>query len=496
MLKNRVISLFLCMGLLFSGCVPGNLKQEQTSGTEPVSMNPAPDLSYEVPVSVPHILVDQIGYPSFGEKTAIFTGDNLPKDFEVVDTESGEVVFSGKIKEREHSGTDRDVSGYGDFSELTEEGSYYIQSSILGRSYEFKIDEDVYDDIFADAIARLKVHQEKKLNVILPTQNGEPAEKIMQGGWFTDELGNQELLQSCEAMMTVLTAYELYPDSFEKENPEEEPALLSHLRMQTEWMLGLQDEKSGGVYGGILAESDKAIPTYRAAEMSVEAAACFAAAMAKFSYTYKKYDQQYAAQCLRAADRAWKYIGKQQTSEDETKAATTAGMLFTAAAELYRASGQQAYHLPVKQILSAGVKPGEDVWDTYGAVTYLMTRFSVDVENCAVIMKQLMNCAEEISARARASAYFTEGNAAYTNTKELLWNMVILSVADYVITNHEYATVIEEHQHYLFGCNPDGISLMKEEDCDSVLPSESGEREELLLNAYYICMLSQMLKED
>lgn len=496
MARNRIISLFVCMGLLFSGCAPGALKREEIAGTELVSMNPAPDLSYEVPASVPHILVDQIGYPSLGEKTAIFTGDNLPEDFEVVDAESGEVVFSGKIKEREQSNVNRELPGYGDFSELTEEGTYYIRSSVLGRSYEFVIRDDVYDGIFADAIARLARHQEKKLNVILPTENGEPAEKIMQGGWFTDKAGNQDLMQSCEVMMAVLTAYELYPDSFGKEDPEEQPVLFSYLRQQTEWMLGLQDEKSGGVYGGILAESDKAIPAYRAADMSEEAAACFAAAMAKFSYTYKKYDQQYAAQCLRAADRAWKYISKQKEAEDGTKAAATEGMLLSAAAELYRASGQQTYHLPVKQILSAGVKPGEDAWDTYGAVTYLTTRSSVNVEDCEVLMKQLMNCAEEISARARASAYFTEGNAAYTNTKELLWNMVILSVADYVITNHEYATVIEEHQHYFFGCNPDGICLMKEEGSDSILPLKDGEREGLLLNAYYICMLSQMLKED
>lgn len=484
------------MGLLFSGCTSDAFRQQETAGTELVSMNPAPDLSYEVPVSVPHILVDQIGYPPHGEKTVIFTGSSLPEEFEVVDADSGEVVFAGKIKRREQSNGGQETPGYGDFSELTEEGTYYIQSSVLGRSYEFVIRDDVYDGIFADAIARLARHQEKKLNVILPTENGEPAEKIMQGGWFTDEEGNQDLLQSCEAMMAVLTAYELYPDSFEQENQEEEPALFSCLRQQTEWMLGLQDEKSGGVYGGILAENDKAIPTYRAAAMSEETAACFAAAMAKFSYTYKKYDQQYAAQCLRAADRAWKYISKQQIAQEGTKAAAAEGMLFSAAAELYRASGQQTYHLTVKQILSAGVKPGEEVWDTYGAVTYLTTRLSVNVEECEVLMKQLMNCAEEIPARARANAYFTEGNAAYTNTKELLWNMVILSVADYVITNHEYATVIEEHQHYFSGCNPDGICLIKEEGCDSILPSEDGGREDLLLNAYYICMLSQMLKED
>lgn len=483
------------MGLLFSGCAPEDSGQKRTD-TELVSMNPSPDLSYEVPVSVPHILVDQVGYPSFGEKTAIFTGSTLPETFEVVAAESGEVVFSGKIKEREQENAAGEALGYGDFSDLTESGTYYIRSSILGRSYEFLIAEDVYDGIFEEAVGRLAKTRDKKLNVILPTEDGETAEKIIQGGWVTDEAGNQDLLLSAEVMMAVLTAYELYPDSFAGEEAAEVPALLANLQRQTEWMLALQDEKSGGVYGGIVAESDTTIPTYRAKEMSEEASACFAAALAKFSYTYKKYDQTYAAQCLKAADRAWKYINRQKNSNDPARKAAPDEVLFAAAAELYRASGQQIYHLSVKQSLASGVNPGESVWDTYASVTYLTTRHAVSVTDCEAIMKQLMGCAEEISARARASAYLTEGNAEYTNTKELLWNMVILSVADYVITNHEYATVIENHQHYFLGCNREGICLVQEKGCDSIRPVEQDISKDLQMNAYYICMLSQMMKTE
>ena len=136
------------------------------------------------------------------------------------------------------------------------------------------------------------------------------------------------------------------------------------------------------------------------------------------------------------------------------------------------------------------------MWDTYGTVTYLTTRSTVDVGQCEVIMKQLMNCAEDISSRARASVYFTEGNADYSNTKELLWNMVILSVADYVITNHEYATVIENHQHFFLGCNPDGICLATGDGCDRIRQDTRGIQEDLLLDAYYICMFGQIMKEE
>ena len=496
-MKRGCISLFLCIGLLFSGCVPGDAERISHVESDLVSMNPEPDLSYEVPVAVPHILVDQVGYPTNGVKTAIFSGNELPEEFEVINVETGEVVFEGPVKEKEREGAAEEFIGYGDFSEVTEDGTYYLQSSVFGRSYEFTIGSDVYDSVYEETIELLNERQSKKINVTIPTEGSEPVEKIVQGGWFTDNLGNQDLKVSAEVMMVLLTAYELYPASFENSatttsNP---PNLLKYLKQQTEWMQMLQDETTGGVYGGILVEGDKTVSTYRMIEMDEEACACYAAAMAKFSYVYKKYDQEYAAQCLKAADRSWKYIEKQERAASKDRVAAPKDIMFSAAAELYRASGQQAYHLPVKQILDEGIKPGESVWATYGTITYLTTRHYVDVTYCSEIMKQLMTYAEEISARARASAYLTEGSAEYDNTKELLWNMVILSVADYVITNHEYATVIENHQHYFFGCNPGAVCLVNEEGCDGVSMEGKGIQNDLQMNAYYICMLSQIMKE-
>ena len=493
-MKRRFISLFLCIGLLMSGCGPVEENPVNQEETELVSMNPEPDLSYEVPVAVPHILVDQVGYPTGGVKTAIFSGNDLPEEFQVIDAQTGEVVYEGPVKEKEREGAAEDYIAYGDFSDVTQTGTYYLQSSVFGRSYEFIIGDDVYDSLYQESIELLGERQTKKINVVLPDKEGEKVEKIVQGGWLTDEAGNQDLKVAAEVMMVLLTAYELYPASFEDSatttsNP---PKLLKYIKQQTEWMQMLQDESSGGVYGGILVESEAALSTYRMSRVDEEASACYAAALAKFSHIYKKYDQEYAAACLKAADRAWKYIEKQAKSTTINRESALQEILFCAAAELYRASGQQVYHLPVREILEVGITPGETEWATYGTITYLTTRHYVDVSHCDVIMKQLMSCAEEISASARASAYLTEGNAECNNTKELLWNMVILSVADYVITNHEYATVIENHQHYFLGGNPKALCLVKEEGCDGIHPEGEGIQDDLQMMAYYICMLSHI----
>lgn len=498
-MKYRCISLFLCIGLLFSGCVSENVGQKNNEETELISMNPTPDLSYDVPLSVPHILVDQVGYTTTGKKTAIFRGSDLPEEYDVIDSSTNKVVFSGEIKQKERENAAGDLIGYGDFSELTSEGTYYIQSSVFGRSYDFDIADDVYDDVFKDAIDVLGNVQLKKINVTLPKDQAEQPEIIMQGGWITDKSGDQDLKIASEVMITTLTAYELYPGAFagtEEIDASTPPQILVYLKQQTEWMQALQDEKSGGVYGGIVADTGKQVTTYSMANINEEATTAYAAAMAKFSYIYKKYDQQYAAQCLKAADRAWKYINKQQRANAEDRQEAPKEIIFSAAVELYRASGWQTYHLTAKQILEGGLDVVASDWATYGTVAYLTTRHSVDKKYCEVIMKQLMNRAEDISARARSSAYLTEGNSEFTNTKDLLWNMVILSIADYVITNHEYATVIENHQHYFFGCNPDAVCLVQEEGCDSIGEDGAGIQDNLQLNGYHIFMLSQIMNVE
>ena len=496
-MKYRYISLFLCIGLLFSGCATEDMGQKNNEETELVSMNPTPDLSYDVPLSVPHILVDQVGYTTAGKKTAIFRGADLPERFDVIDSLTGEVVFSGNIKEKARENAAGDLIGYGDFTELTTEGTYYIQGSVFGRSYDFDIADDVYNDVFEDAVDILGNTQTMKINVSLPKEQTEQPEIIMQGGWITDDSGNQDMRLAAEVMVTALAAYELYPAAFVNQTDGSEtsdiPQILIYLKKQTEWMQLLQHEKSGGVYGGIKVKTGNAVTTYSMQDITEDATTAYAAAMAKFSYVYKKYDQQYAAKCLKAADRAWKYINKQQWADNAERQEAPKEITFSAATELYRASGWQTYHMSAKQILEEGIEVTDSDWATYGTVTYLTTRHSVDRKHCETLMKQLMTKAEDISATSRASAYLTEGDVEFTNTKELLWNMVILSIADYVITNHEYATVIENHQHYFFGCNPRAVCLVNEEGCDSIGEDGVGIQDDLQLNGYHIFMLSQIM---
>ena len=89
----------------------------------------------------------------------------MPDSFEIIDEETGETVYNGTVRQKPEA--DGSLMGYGDFTDLTEEGTYYVRGGILGRSYNFALSDAVYDELFPASLALLKRRQEKKINVIL-----------------------------------------------------------------------------------------------------------------------------------------------------------------------------------------------------------------------------------------------------------------------------------------------------------------------------------------
>ncbi|MFA9399189.1 MAG: cellulase N-terminal Ig-like domain-containing protein, partial [Clostridiaceae bacterium] len=101
------------------------------------------------------ININQLGYYPDYEKVAVFRGDKVDKTFDVVNTETDKVVYTGKIKNEFKNETAGETNYYGDFSEVTKEGTYIIKTKKLGESYSFRISKDVYDSAYVDTIRML-----------------------------------------------------------------------------------------------------------------------------------------------------------------------------------------------------------------------------------------------------------------------------------------------------------------------------------------------------
>ena len=89
-----------------------------------------------------------------------------------------------------------------------------------------------------------------------------------------------------------------------------------------------------------------------------------------------------------------------------------------------------------------------------------MTENKVDVALCRTLMDEKMGEVEKIAEESQRSLYRIASEETIGQTEPLLDKMVKLAVIDYVITNHEYATVMENHLHYFLGRNPEASSYL------------------------------------
>lgn len=468
----QMTSCLLTAALLFTSCGQLNENNSPAAPVKPQSMLSSPQLDYEVPEYEPGVLVSRSGYPDEADKAALVKGKKLPDQFRLINTDTNETVYTGDIEKR---GTIDGTWEYGlaDFSEFTQTGSYYIECDIIGQSYPFEIGEKLYEKIFEEVLKTVK----------------EEVEGITSG---PEELSDKEFQDCMVQMILLLLSYELYPQVYGSGEAGQIPQILEITAQLVRQMSLRQDIRSGSTGGGEYV---------------------YAAAFAKFSYLYQSIDSRYATEVLNLADKAWRFAQKQE--EGETSSTTgrfDAKFGLLAATELYRATGQYKYR---SVILDYGIthydenKAEESVsdsdsvgrnteaepdesgrGDSLAKVTYLSTRQKVDVELCGKFMKEIMLEAERIAGRA--SGFDSAFHEIQTEEEldSLAWDMVILSVVEYVITNHEYGQIIENQHHYFNGRNPGAFCYWN--------TGEDGE-EGMLLNdhpiwtAAYLLMLSEML---
>ncbi len=491
-MKNRNTACIICLIIILSNtlsaCTPWSPEPQETVESpedQLVTLFSEAELDYEVPISTPNILVNELGYLPNREKMAVFRGENLPETFQIIDAMSGQAVWEGKIEDQGYNTDTGEHNSYGTFTELKSPGTYYVEASIVGRSYTFTISDGLYDAIFRSACKQyyynrcgISLHEDFAGDYAhnachtqkVPLREDATVSLDVSGGWHQDASGSKDTSSACKVINSMLLAYELNKDFFtdDMEIPESGnavPDLLDEINYEISWLLKMQDSITGGAYSGVTvyqssSETGPLSPyTAYVEPVSLEATAMYCAVMAKFGYLYQDYDTTYATECLKAADRAWRYLENNPAAETDAK--EMEGLIFMAATEMYRAAGYNAYHRIITQYLN-NHEYQENLNENIimGGVTYLSTKKRVDRNLCSEIMKVLMDKAEAIAEASSKSQYLTAGNRKQDNNVELLEAMVYLSIVNHIIKNHEYGTVIENHLHYFMGRNSGGISYI------------------------------------
>lgn len=334
------ISLLLIMSILAGGLGGCGTSAETTAGevnyAAAEAMESTPIIEYKVPELTPNVLVDRLGYQAVGEKEAAVKGKKLPEEFRLVNADTGEVVYQGRIEKAAYSSETGFYAGFAVFTEYEKSGNYYLECDKVGRSYTFPIVSDLYIQLFEE--------QKEQVLIECAQQTADVPE-----------------------VTALLTAYEWYPELFGDEDGNEVPDILEKL---SEW-LKTRENNGEDVKDGVLN----------------------AALLAKFSYLYQKYDKKYATTCLQRASALFEKT--QNTMQKDAESFFALTELYRASGLFAYRKQIEEYKSYFENASNFGSKREY----LYGAMTYMVTRQKVDVDLCNILLDKLMDRGEEISNR-------------------------------------------------------------------------------------------------
>ncbi len=475
-----LVTIFTILLTVMTGCgdigiFPEDALPNGEQNDDFTSLGLSPEFDYEVPESLPSILVDQVGYALGSTKIAMINSETPPETFALVDAATGREVYTGKIEDKGYDAPAKAYISYAEFTDFNTAGTYYIQASSIGRSYVFEIAEKPYKELLGKVFKQYYLNRcgltlsaelaGEAAHNACHSQEAQMKEEAMikqdvSGGWHVDEIGSRDVVKGCRTVDALLLAYELYPEAVgdAMEIPESGngiPDMLDEVKYEINWLLKMQDAKSGAVYASVSSVDNMAARYILYIDgITMEATIHFAATMAKFSYLYQNYDRDFATLCLQASDRAYRYAENYLADVPQEQ-------YFFAAAELYRATGSYQYHKVVKSYLAQN--PEQDLGNDYvfwGCVTYLSTKQKVEMALCSSLAQNLMRQGEIISYASKDSKLLVNMDENKGGNSGLLRDMMRLAVVDHIITNHEYTTVLENHLHYMLGRNLQSISYL------------------------------------
>lgn len=394
----------------------------------------------------------------------------------------------------------------------------------VGQSYPFEIKPEVHKDLAAAAIKgfyfqRLSVDLPEKyagrwarpaghpdtevqIHASAATTNRPEGTKISSHkGWYDAGDYNKYIVNSGITMGTLLSAYEDFPQYYQKqqlnipESGNSVPDILDETLWNLRWMLTMQDPYDGGVYHKLtnaafdgMVMPHEATKTRYVVQKGTAATLDFAAVMAQASRVYKNFSKEFPGlsdSCLTAATKAWAWAQKNpgveydqdkmnKSYQPEVSTGAYGDKDFSdekmwAATELYTTTRQDSYYQTVNMLPDA--KMPVPSWAQVRLLSYYtLLRFSdrltpVAKKDLPEIKQRVLQVAEEMVRGGSSGAYRTVMGRV---KEDFVWgsssvaaNQGILLVQAYQITkNRKFLEAALSNLDYLLGRNAVGYSFV------------------------------------
>lgn len=396
----------------------------------------------ELPVSDSKVFVNRAGYISDRDKSAVFLGERIGSEFHVIRQSDGEIVYTGRIEKGSVDALSGNYLSKGDFSRLTEPGTYYIETDIIGQSYPFEILQDGYEKMFIGLL--------KNVGEVPIAQDAE---------WVcSTSFGMHVLMYAMQCSGSLFEEAYLHFDDGDKQ-------LVTQLLYFASLLLAQQGE-DGSLYG------------------DYEATAAFCGIMMMSRDTFGKYEESVAKEYREASYRAWEWLECQECDTDAKGCAR-----FYAAAQLFKAESGEEYKQLAEEFLTGktgGYSDSRFVF--YGVLAYLNAERNADRDLCTYIMKDLTDYDEGLCGEAKNDVFFGTGERTVSGSLDML---LLLSFVNYITPSKEYTELIENTIQYMGGLNESGTGYIDGSGAWAELPDTS--KRSLEWNAILIFGMSDKL---
>ena len=459
------------------------------------------------------IKLNQVGFMPKARKTAVYTyKDNVfgqnndvtnmaeVEFFTITDSE-GKEVYRGKLTGPVEASYAGETVYQADFSDFSEQGTYSISISD-SVSYPFVIGDKVYDSLLKDLLRMLtkqrcgvELTEKYAGKAAHPACHNTPAriygtEEFLDvnGGWHDAGDYGRYIVAAATAVEDLLLTYEDFKDLWSNDDlniPESGngiPDILDEAKFELDWMLKMQDEKTGGVYHKVTCHSfpDFVMPQEETEELvlspvSNAATAAFAAIMAKASDVYRQWDEAFCEKALSKAKKAYAYLTEHMeaapfrnpkdivTGEYSDKSFTDE--MFWAAVELYKVTGDKEYRDFAEKTVANEITHGYG-WDdvgSYGNMAYLsLTADLIDNDLAKKIIDAIIEEAKSYLENSKSDGYMSALGDNYcwgSNLPACSYARMMLAAADYT-GNEEYRKAAYDQMSYILGQNATGYSFV------------------------------------
>jgi endoglucanase len=492
-MKIRTLSLIFALAALLvsAGCGNGPLEKARIYGA----------------ATTEAILVDQIGYHPDAQKIALIRSET--DKFDVVESTSGKVVFSGVTGEPRYWAYSGDTVRAADFSDLIKPGTYKLcigESELC--SAEFRVGDDVYTEITKAAIKSFFLNRSgyeitpefgskwtrpaghPDTAVIVhesATSKGRPAGTVISspGGWYDAGDYNKYIVNSSISNYTLLLFYQLFPEycrSLSLNIPESSNGIadmVDELLYNLKWTLTMQDPEDGGVYHKLTNKGfsgfvmpDKATEPRYVVQKTTAAALDFAAVTAMagrlFADDPSEELRDLSVTCLEASDRAmlWAvahpdvvYHQPKDISTGQYGDSNLTDELFWATAEEAITKGN-----PPKADFLEGFRPVTPSWNQVDMLGLISLAFAEDpafsdVKKSAA--RLIMGYADLLVEKAAASPYRISLDYFNWGSNSDVANQALLMIIAMKITgDSKYLSSIQDEVDYLLGRNATGYCFV------------------------------------